>query len=214
MKKMITVLIVDDHPIVQQGMKFLLDAQEDIKVIGIADNGMQAISLARKFIPDVVVMDINMSDMDGIEATRQIRAESPQTQVIILTSHHQDAMIFPAIKAGALSYLLKSSKPDEVVDTIRAAKRQEVRLHPRVAQRLMDEVAGSRKSHETLTARELEILKLVAQGLDNQSIADALTLSDKTVKTHVSNILMKLNLNDRTQAAIYAFKEGIVPVIK
>lgn len=214
MKKTITVLIVDDHPVVQQGMKLLLDVQDDIKVIGIAADGMQAILLAKKSKPDVVLMDINMPGMDGIEATRHIRAESPQTQVIILTSHHQDAMIFPAIKAGALSYLLKSSTPDEVVDTIRAAKKNEARLHLRVAQRLMDEVTGARKSRETLTMRELDILKLVAQGMNNRSIANALILSEKTVKTHISNILMKLNLNDRTQAAIYALKEGIVPLEK
>lgn len=210
MKKIINVLIVDDHPVVQQGMKLLLEAQEDIKVIGIAQDGTQAVSLAKKSKPDIVLMDINLPGMDGIEATKHIRAENPQIQVIILTSHHQDAMIFSAIKAGALSYLLKSSAPDEVVDAIRAAKRNEARLHPRVAQRLMDEVTGARKSHETLTTRELEILKLVAQGMDNRSIAGALTLSEKTVKTHVSNILMKLNLNDRTQAAIYALKEGVV----
>lgn len=214
MKKTISVLIVDDHPVVQQGMKLLLDVQDDIKVTGIAQDGMQAILLAKKLKPDVVLMDINMPGINGIEATKQIRAECPQTQVIILTSHHQDAMIFPAIKAGALSYLLKSSTPDEVVDAIRAAKKAEARLHPRVAQRLMDEVTGARKSHETLTVRELEILKLVAQGMDNRSIAGALTLSEKTIKTHISNILMKLNLNDRTQAAIYALKEGVVPLDK
>jgi two-component system, NarL family, response regulator LiaR len=212
--KKITVLIADDHPIVQQGMKLFLDSQKDITVVGIAENGKQAIEMVRKIKPDVVVMDINMPNIDGIEATRQIRAENPTVQVVVLTSHNQDAMIFPAIKAGALSYLLKSSSPDEVAEAIRAAKLKQARLHSHVAQRLMDEVTGNRKSPEILTTREIDVLKLVAQGMDNQTIAQTLTLSDKTVKTHISNILMKLNLSDRTQAAIYALKEGIVPLDK
>jgi NarL family two-component system response regulator LiaR len=214
MKNTILVLIADDHPIVQQGMKFLLDAQDDMQTVGMANDGIQAVALAKKYKPDVVLMDLNMSGMDGIEATRQIRAEIPTTQVIILTSHHQDSMIFPAIKAGALSYLLKSSAPDEVVEAIRAAKRGESRLHPRIARRLMDEATGVKKLHNGLTAREMEVLKWIAKGMDNQGIAEALTLSEKTVKTHVSSILSKLNLADRTQAAVYAIQEGIVPLEK
>ena len=208
----ITVLIADDHPIVRQGMEMLLEVQDDIEVVGIAENGADAVHMAGELQPDVALMDLNMPQLDGIEATRQLADVSPRTRVVILTSHHQDAMVFPAIKAGALSYLLKSAAPDEVVAAIRAAAQGEARLHPRVAKRLMDEVAGVRVSAETLTARELEVLKQIAAGNDNKTIARELVLSEKTVKTHVSNILGKLNLTDRTQAAIYALKSGLVPL--
>ena len=208
----ITVLIADDHPIVQQGMKYLLDVQEDIQVAGVANDGAEAIDLVAAACPDVVLMDLNMPGVDGIEATRRIRAISPGTQVVILTSHHQDAMVFPAIKAGALSYLLKSASPDEVVDAIRAAARQEARLHPRVARRLMDEVSGAQVSVDALTSRELEVLREIALGHSNRIIAANLSLSEKTVKTHVSNILSKLHLEDRTQAAVYALRQGLAPL--
>lgn len=208
----ITVLIADDHPIVQQGMKYLLDVQEDIQVAGVANDGAEAIDLVTEARPDVVLMDLNMPGVDGIEATRRIRAISPGTQVVILTSHHQDAMVFPAIKAGALSYLLKSASPDEVVDAIRAAARQEARLHPRVARRLMDEVSGAQVSVDALTSRELEVLREIALGHSNRIIAANLSLSEKTVKTHVSNILSKLHLEDRTQAAVYALRQGLAPL--
>jgi len=208
----ITVLIVDDHPVVQQGMTMLLEAEADIVISGVVDDGETAVSHVKSTPPDVILMDLNMPGMNGIEATHQIRAISPHTQIIILTSHHQDAMVFPAIKAGALSYLLKSASPSDVVDAIRAAARGEARLHPRIQQRLMNEVAGTRKSPDTLTSRELEVLKLIAQGNDNKSIAATLIVSEKTVKTHVSNILSKLQLTDRTQAAIYALKQGVVPL--
>jgi NarL family two-component system response regulator LiaR len=208
----ITVLIADDHPIVQQGMKYLLDVQEDIEVAGIANDGAEAIDLVADLRPDVVLMDLNMPDVDGIEATRRIREINPGTQVVILTSHHQDAMVFPAIKAGALSYLLKSASPDEVVDAIRAAARNEARLHPRVARRLMDEVSGAQVSVDALTSRELEVLREIALGHSNKTIAANLFLSEKTVKTHVSNILGKLHLDDRTQAAVYALRQGLAPL--
>jgi NarL family two-component system response regulator LiaR len=208
----ITVLIADDHPIVQQGMKYLLDVQEDIEVAGIANDGAEAIDLVADLRPDVVLMDLNMPDVNGIEATRRIREINPGTQVVILTSHHQDAMVFPAIKAGALSYLLKSASPDEVVDAIRAAARNEARLHPRVARRLMDEVSGAQVSVDALTSRELEVLREIALGHSNKTIAANLSLSEKTVKTHVSNILGKLHLDDRTQAAVYALRQGLAPL--
>ena len=208
----ITVLIADDHPIVRQGMDMLLEVQDDIEVVGIAENGADAVRMAEDLQPNVALMDLNMPELDGIEATRQLADVSPNTQVVILTSHHQDAMVFPAIKAGALSYLLKSAAPDEVVAAIRAAAQGEARLHPRVAKRLMDEVAGVRVSADTLTVRELEVLKQIALGNDNKTIARELVLSEKTVKTHVSNILGKLQLTDRTQAAIYALKSGLVPL--
>ena len=208
----ITVLIVDDHPIVRQGMEMLLAMQDDLAVAGAVENGDAAISFIQEQPVDVVLMDLNMPGINGIEATQQIRALSPHTQVVVLTSHHEDAMVFPAIKAGALSYLLKSASPDEVVDAVRAAGRREARLHPRIAQRLMSEVAGTEPSLNALTRRELEVLKEIARGKDNQTIAADLDLSPKTVKTHVSNILGKLYLADRTQAAVYALRQRIVPL--
>jgi len=208
----IGVLIVDDHPVVRNGLQMLLDGQPDMDVLGQAKDGQQALALAAETPPDVVLMDVNMPGMDGIEATKKIRALSPHTQVVILTSHHQDAMVFPAIKAGALSYLLKSATPEEVVEAVRAASIGEARLHPRIARRLMTEISGERPTPDVLTARELEVLRLVADGMDNRTIAQTLVVSEKTVKTHISNILSKLHLVDRTQAAIYALRQGIVPL--
>ena len=212
MSEKINVLIADDHPIVRQGMEMLLDIQDDIDVLGVVENGQQAVAFVKNQPPDVILMDLNMPLLNGIDATKQIRAINSHTKVIVLTSHHQDAMVFPAIKAGALSYLLKSAKPSEVVEAIRAAARGEARLHPRVAQRLMQEVSGARVSAESLTPRELDVLKQIAKGNGNKTIAKNLFVSEKTVKTHVSNILSKLNLDDRTQVAIYALKQGIVPL--
>ncbi|KAA3645831.1 MAG: DNA-binding response regulator [Chloroflexi bacterium] len=212
MDETISVLIVDDHPVVRQGLRQLMEVQPDIIVIAEAENGEDAIKLAGEMLPDVVLMDLMMPDVNGVDATREIRAASPHTQVVVLTSHHEDALVFPAIKAGALSYLLKSSLPDEVLDAVRAASRGEARLHSRVAKRLMQEVSGDAPSLDMLTGRELEVLGLIARGNSNQEIATELTLSEKTVKTHVSNILSKLQLADRTQAAIYALKQRIVPL--
>ncbi len=208
----VTVLIVDDHPVVRQGMEMFLETQAQVRVTGLAADGAEALRLVEAAPPDVALLDLNMPGMDGIELTRRIRQISPQTQVVVLTSHHEDAMVFPAIKAGALSYLLKSAPPPEILDAILAAARGEARLHPRIAKRLMEEVAGAGRSLTALTSRELEVLKLIARGYDNRAIATALTLSEKTVKTHVSNILSKLGLADRTQAAIYALRQKIVPL--
>ncbi|MEM7802802.1 MAG: response regulator transcription factor [Chloroflexota bacterium] len=208
----IKVLLADDHPIVRQGMEMLLETIDDIEIVGVAEDGAQAVEMALDQQPQVILMDLNMPEIDGIEATRRIKAASDAIQIVILTSHHEDALVFPAIKAGALSYLLKSASPDEVVSSIRAAAKGEARLHPRIAKRLMDEVSGSRVSVDALTSRELEVLKEIALGKDNKGIAAALSLSEKTVKTHVSNILGKLNLTDRTQAAIYALKSRLVPL--
>ncbi|MGB0387615.1 MAG: response regulator [Ardenticatenaceae bacterium] len=208
----ISVLIVDDHPIVRQGLYQLLEIQDGIEVVGEAASGKEAIKLVAELLPDVVLMDLIMSEMGGVQATREVRKISPHTQVVVLTSYHEDALIFPAVKAGALSYLLKSSLPEEVVDAIRAAARGEARLHSRIAGRLMQEVAGSRPSVDILTPRELEVLKLIAQGLSNKAIAKKLFVSQKTVKTHVSNLLSKLQLTDRTQAAVYALRQRLVPL--
>ncbi len=214
MTEPITVLIVDDHSVVRQGVRAFLEAQEDIVVVGEAASGEEAVRLAAETVPDVVLMDLVMPGMDGVEATRRIRRASPRTQVVVLTSYHEDAHIFPAIKAGALSYLLKDVGPDELAEAVRAAARGEAVVHPRVASRLISELRGEGERPTNpfaeLTDRELEVLRLIAEGLSNAEIADRLVISEKTVKGHVSNILGKLHLADRTQAAVFAWREGIV----
>ncbi len=207
----ITVLIVDDHAVVRQGLRTFLELQDDIEVVGEAENGAQAVDQTRQHGPDVVLMDLVMPEMDGIEATRRISALRPDTKVIALTSFAADDKVFPAIKAGASGYQLKDVSPSDLADAIRAAHRGETQLHPEVAKKLMDQVAGGAEepAPEELTERELEVLRLVASGLSNKEIAQELTISDKTVKTHISSILSKLHLADRTQAAIYALKKGL-----
>ncbi len=209
----ITVLLIDDHRVVRQGLRDFLELQEDIEIAGEASSGEEGVQLARELIPDVVLMDLVMPGIDGVEATRQIKAASPSTRVIVLTSFADDNKVFPAIKAGAISYLLKDVSPEELAHAIRAAQRNEAVLHPEVAARLMQEFSAPRPDEapvEQLTPRELEVLRLIARGKSNKEIADALIVSEKTVKTHVSNILSKLHLADRTQAAIYALRKRIV----
>ncbi|RMH00605.1 MAG: DNA-binding response regulator [Chloroflexi bacterium] len=214
MSELITVLLVDDHKVVRQGVRAFLDTQPDLQVVGEADSGETAVSLAAKFAPDVALMDLIMPGMDGVEATRRLKQVSPRTQIIVLTSYHQDEHIFPAIRAGALSYLLKDVGPDELADAIRKAARGEAVLHPQVAARVVQELHGSRSEKVNpfteLTDRELDVLRLIANGRSNAEIAAELVISEKTVKSHVSNILSKLHLADRTQAAVYAWREGIV----
>ncbi|MFZ6021165.1 MAG: response regulator [Chloroflexota bacterium] len=210
----ITVIIVDDHAVVRQGLIAFLQTQDDIEVIGEAENGVQLLELLPHSVPDVLLMDLIMPDMDGVEATRRVKTISPHTQVIIFTSYYKDEHIFPAVRAGALSYILKDSKPDELADAIRKASRGEAVLHPRVAARLVQEVQGARREtlnpFSELSDREMEILRLIASGISNREIAETLFISEKTVKSHVSNILSKLHLADRTQAAVYAWNQGIV----
>lgn len=210
----ITVIIVDDHAVVRQGLIAFLQTQEDIEVIGEAENGIQLLELLPHSVPDVLLMDLIMPDMDGVEATRRVKTISPHTQVIIFTSYYKDEHIFPAVRAGALSYILKDSKPEELADAIRKAARGEAVLHPRVAARLVQEVQGARSEtlnpFSELSDREMEILRLIASGISNREIAETLFISEKTVKSHVSNILSKLHLADRTQAAVYAWSQGIV----
>jgi len=214
MTELITVLIVDDHHVVRQGVRTFLEAQPDITVVAEAESGEVAAQLAAEFVPDVVLMDLLMPGMDGITATQQVKRISPRTQVIVLTSHHHSEYIFPAIRAGALSYLLKDASPRELVEAVRKAARGEVVLHSRVAARMVQELHGAHQDTPdpltTLRERELEVLRLVADGLANIEIAERLTISEKTVKSHVSNILGKLHLVDRTQAAVFAWREGIV----
>jgi NarL family two-component system response regulator LiaR len=214
MSELITVLVVDDHKVVRQGVRAFMDTQPDLTVVGEAESGEEAVALAAEHAPDVVIVDLVMPGMDGIEVTRRVKQASPRTQVIVLTSYHQDEHIFPAIRAGALSYLLKDVGPAELADAVRKAAAGEAVLHPRVAARVVQELHGAR--HEMpnpfteLSERELEVLRLIADGMNNADIAEALVISEKTVKSHVSNILNKLHLADRTQAAVYAWREGVV----
>ena len=214
----IKVLIVDDHQIVRQGLRAFLELHEDIIVVGEAGDGRTAVEATRLQQPDIVLMDLVMPNLDGIEATRQITSLSDTIKIIALTSLANDDKIFPAIQAGASSYLLKDISPDDLIGAIRAAYRGEARLHPNVVRALMDAARNSRHDDSTnkptetatnLTERELDVTRLVAQGRSNRDIAKALFISEKTVKTHVSNILDKLNLKDRTQLAIYAIKQGL-----
>ncbi len=210
----ITVLLVDDHAIVRSGVRAYLDSQPDLQVIGEAGSGAEAVRLAEELVPDVVLMDLIMPEMDGVEATWRVRRVSPRSQVVVLTSFHEDEQLFPAIKAGALSYLLKDIAPEDLADAIRSAARGEAVLHPRVAARLIREMRGERSSTQNvyaeLSEREMEVLRLIAEGLSNAEIAARLVLSEKTIKGHVSNILSKLHLTDRTQAAVLAWREGII----
>ncbi len=210
----ITVLLVDDHEVVRSGVSAFLASQPDFEVVGEAKSGTEAVNLAMKTVPDVVLMDLVMAKMDGVEATRQVKTVSPRTKIVVLTSYHQDEYIFPALQAGAISYILKDVKMDELADALRRASQGEATLHPRVASRVIQELHGANREelnpYTELTEREMEVLKLIAKGQSNSEIADSLVISVNTVKGHVSNILSKLHLADRTQAAVYAWQQGIV----
>ena len=210
----ITVMIVDDHAVVRQGIRALLEAEGGFQVVGEVGSGGEAALLAADLAPDVVLMDLVLPEMDGVTATRLIKQRSPRSQVIVLTSYHEDEHIYPAIRAGALSYLLKSVGLDELVGAVRKAAQGEATLHPHVAARLAQELhgasAGTRWLYDTLSEREREVLGLIATGLTNAQIAERLVISERTVKSHVNNILSKLQVADRTQAAIFAWREGIV----
>ncbi len=209
----IKVLIVDDHAIVRQGLHTFLELQPDIEIVGEAENGLEAVEHTKHGCPDVVLLDLVMPKMDGIEATHKILESCPGSKVLILTSFGDDDKVFPAIRAGALGYLLKDIPPAELVKAVREAHGGKAQLHPDIARKLMAEVAGRGEKPgpepDALTEREGEVLRLIARGYSNQQIARELTLSEKTVKTHVSSILSKLGVEDRTQAAIYALKQGL-----
>ena len=213
-ERKISVLIVDDHPIVRQGLQTLLELHDDIRVAGEAADGKSAVALCARLKPDVVLMDLVMPEMDGISATRQICALGQGTRVIALTSFVEDDKVIPAIQAGAVSFLLKDVSPVDLIDAIRAAYHGEARLQPTVMRKLMNQVAAEPAARPApvpeLTERELEVLRLVAEGLSNREIADRLVISEKTVKTHVSSLLSKLGLEDRTRLAIYALKNNLV----
>ncbi|HMQ33224.1 MAG TPA: response regulator transcription factor [Chloroflexaceae bacterium] len=209
----VRIMLIDDHAIVRKGLSAYLDTYPEIEVVGEAGGAAEGVAMAARLLPDVVLMDLVMPEMDGIEATRLLKAASPTTQVIVLTSYSEDERIFPAIKAGALSYLLKDVGPDELVRAIKAARRGEATLHPSVAARLMHELTAARSSPlDLLTEREREVLGCIARGMSNAEIAEHLIIGERTVKTHVSNILSKLHLQDRTQAALLALRERLVPL--
>ncbi len=213
--EIIKVLIVDDHQVVRQGLRTFLELHEDIAVVGEAEDGKSAIEQVRQLKPDVVLMDLVMPNIDGITATKQLHDLGLPAKVIALTSFSEDDKVFPAIQAGAASYLLKDVSPDDLVEAIRAVHKGEARLHPDIARKLMQQVAQKRtptqeKSADELTERERDVIRLVAVGRNNREIAQELFISEKTVKSHISNILGKLNLEHRTQLAIYAIKNKLV----
>ena len=212
MTKMIRVLVVDDHAVVRQGIRALLATETDIEVVGEAENGREAVAEAEGLQPDVILMDLVMPEMDGIEAIGRITARQPEARILVLTSFAADDKVFPAIKAGALGYLLKDSSPEDLVAAIHQVHQGESSLHPTIARKLLQELSqppDKPPTLEPLTEREVEVLKLVAQGRSNQEIAGALVISEATARTHVSNILHKLHLASRTQAALYALREGL-----
>jgi DNA-binding NarL/FixJ family response regulator len=214
MSSPISILLVDDHEVVRKGVRAYLDTIPEFDVIGESSSGEEAIQMVAEHIPDIVLMDLIMPGMDGIETTRQIKKISPRTQVVVLTSYHEDVHIFPALKAGAIAYILKDMKMEKLVDVLHKAVQGEVTLHPRVAARVLQNIRGDSGEDQQLftelTERELDVLKLIASGMTNSQIAEELVITENTVKGHVSNILSKLHLVDRTQAAVYAWQRGIV----
>jgi NarL family two-component system response regulator LiaR len=218
--RLIRVLLVDDHAVVRQGLRMFLEMQDDMEVVGEGTNGIQAVELAAQLNPDVILLDLLMPQMDGVEATRKILQHNSQSRVLILTSFGEDDKVFPAIRAGAQGYLLKDIQPRDLVQAVRETCQGKAQLHPDIARRLMAAVAGEVPPRQAqpaslpeelqgLTEREREVLEQIARGLTNREIAEKMVISEKTVKTHVSNLLDKLGLEDRTRAAIWALKHGL-----
>jgi NarL family two-component system response regulator LiaR len=208
----VRVFVADDHAIVRKGIVAVLEIVPDIDVVGEAENGRDAVFRVEQLQPDVILMDLVMPDMDGIEAIRRIKYQQPEARILVLTTFAGEDMIFPAIKAGALGYHLKDSHPDDLVQAIRQVYRGESSLHPVIARKVLEELSHPSERPPTpdpLTSREVEVLRLVAQGLENWEIAERLVITEATVRTHVSNITNKLHLASRTQAALYALREGI-----
>ena len=211
-KQNIRVLVVDDHAIIRKGIRAVLELVQDIELVGEAENGVQAVELEGKLHPDVILMDLMMPEMDGIAAIKEIKKQQPKARILVLTNFAGEEMIFPAIKSGAVGYHLKDSSPEALIEAIRQVSQGVASLHPSIAKKVLDELHNSGKqklSEEPLTHRELEVLRRIAQGAENKEIADQLVISEATVRTHVSNILGKLHLASRTQAALYALREGL-----
>lgn len=207
----IRVLVVDDHDMVRRGIVSYLETEQDIEVVGEAADGRQAVEAATRHRPDIILMDLIMEPVDGIEATRQIKSVLPDARIIVLTSFVDEEQIFPALEAGALSYLLKTSRADEILAAIRSALKGDSVIAPRVASKMLRRLQPQTCApHAALTPRELEVLALIGEGKTNQEISDILFIGIKTTKSHVSSILGKLGVEDRTQAAVYAHRNGLV----
>jgi len=213
----IRVLVVDDHAIIRKGLRAVLDLVPDIDLVGEAENGQEAVRRDQELTPDVILMDLMMPEIDGIECIKQIKSQRPGARILVLTNFAGEEMIFPAIKAGAMGYHLKDSSPEALIDAIRQVNRGVASLHPTIAKKVLEEFHNAEKRpllEEPLTQRELEVLRLIAQGHENREIAAQLVISEATVRTHVSNILGKLHLASRTQAALYALREGLATLEK
>ena len=214
MTEQIRILIADDHPIVRQGMELVIASQSDLELVGQATNGEEAVRLVNETCPDVIIMDLKMPVKDGLTAIREIKAAKLDAQILVLTSFQDDDNVFAAIKAGAMGFLLKDSPPEHLLNAIRTVHRGESALHPTIARKLIQEVRQPTQlplSKDPLTAREIEVLKCLSQGMSNQEISLQLYISVRTVTTHIRNILDKLHLANRTQAALYAVEQGILP---
>ena len=212
MTRLIRILIADDHAIVREGQRALIETEPGMQLVGEAENGVEAVHMARTLQPDVILIDLRMPRMGGLQAIGEIRAQNADARILVLTSFSEDETVYAAIKAGALGYLLKDASPQEILRAIREVYRGEPSMPPLIAHKLMSELQRTSDlplTKDPLTGRELEILKVVAQGLPNQEIAERLVISERTVRTHVSNILAKLHLANRTQAALYALREGL-----
>ena len=209
----IKILVVDDHPVIREGIASMLKREPDFKIVGEATNGLEAIERVRELSPDVVLMDLRMPEMDGVEAMTKIREEKPEVKFIILTTFSDDEYIFKGIAAGARAYLLKDAPRDELFSAIRAVSRGESQIQPVVASRVLDKLAELSKktpSAETLSEREIEVLRLMASGVSNKDIADQLSITQSTVKTHITSIFQKLNVTTRTEAVTTALRKGMI----
>jgi two-component system, NarL family, response regulator LiaR len=212
MAEIIRVLIADDHPVVREGLRGLIEIQPNLELAGEAVDGVEAVEKARSLQPDVILLDMVMPRKDGVQAIAEIKQENPQARILVLTSFSESEKALPAIKAGALGYLLKDSAPEELLQAISNVYHGQISLHPAIARLLVQELSQPSDlppAEEPLTEREVEVLQLIAQGLSNQEIADILVVGERTVSTHVSNILDKLHLANRTQAALYALRKGL-----